>query len=238
MEADEQTPEVQLAAGGDPRRVVSGGSGADPVSSSSRTWASAYWGCAVAHALGHLTKGRGLRVVSKSAMMPALAMRSYRQGGPRPLVGALLLSAVGDSLMEQQLLMPGMVAYGAAHTCYTILFLRGQARVSRRALAVYAAGGAGLVAWLWPDLGRLRGPVATYAAMLSATAVTASSYNRRAAIGGALFVASDALIAAHLAGHDFRSRSTLVGLTYTLGQYELASGVTAPDSCLSRLTPI
>jgi hypothetical protein len=70
--------------------------------------------------------------------------------------------------------------------------------------------------------------------LLTATAVTASWYNRRSALGGALLVISDALIGTQLAGHDFPTRAPLVGLTYTAGQYNLAAGVVTRATSGSR----
>jgi uncharacterized membrane protein YhhN len=191
----------------------------------SRRWAAAYWGCALGHALGHVVGSKTLRVTTKSAMMPTLAVWARSHDCPRTLVGALLLSAAGDSLMEQNILLPGMALYGAAHSCYVSLFVRDRERSSWRAVAAYAGLGAGVMAALWPGLGRLRIPVASYSLMLTATATTASWYGRRTGFGGALFLLSDVLIGTKLAGHDFPSRGPLVGMTYTVGQYYLAAGV-------------
>ncbi|TCC37441.1 lysoplasmalogenase [Kribbella capetownensis] len=190
-------------------------------------WAAAYWGCAMAHAVGHVLNVPVLRVVSKSALMPTLAAWSRRRGCPRLLVAALLASATGDTLMEQGLLYPGMATYAAAHACYVTLFARGLERTRWQVLAAYTGAGSAIVAVLWPRLGPLRRPVAAYSVMLTATAVTSGWYDRRTGSGGALFVISDALIGTRLAGHDFPSRAPLVGLTYTIGQYQLASGVVA-----------
>jgi uncharacterized membrane protein YhhN len=193
--------------------------------SRSKAWATAYWGCAAAHGLSHLIGNRTLKIVTKTALMPTLAAWSRSHRAPRLLVAALLTSAAGDTLMEQQLVRSGMAMYAAAHSCYTILFLRDRTRTSWQTALVYGGLGAAVIAALWPGLGRLRVPVAAYSVMLSSTAVTSSWYARRSAVGGALFLFSDALIATKLAGHDFPTRSPLVGLTYTAAQYNLAAGV-------------
>jgi len=190
-----------------------------------KDWAAAYWTCAAAHGLSHALDLKALRVITKTALMPTLAMWCRAHGCPRLLVAALLTSAAGDSLMEREMLLPGMAMYAAAHSCYVVLFVRDRTRTSWQTVAVYAGLGAGIVAYLWRGLGPLRAPVAAYSLMLSATAVTSSWYTRRAGIGGALFLTSDALIGARLAGHDFPTRGPLVGLTYTAGQYQLAAGV-------------
>jgi hypothetical protein len=61
--------------------------------------------------------------------------------------------------------------------------------------------------------------------MLTATAVTSWWYGGRTALGGALFLASDALIGAGLAGHDFPLRNLLLKTAYGVGQYQIALGV-------------
>jgi uncharacterized membrane protein YhhN len=190
-----------------------------------KCWATAYWGCAVGHALGHALDIKALRLVTKTALMPTLAAWSHSHGCPRLLLAALLTSAGGDSLMEQDLLLPAMAMYGAAHTCYAVLFVRDRQQSSWQVVAAYAGLGSGIVALLWPGLGSFRVPVAIYSLMLTATAATSSWYGRRTGLGGALFLISDALIGTRLAGHDFPTRGPLVGLTYTIGQYQLAAGV-------------
>lgn len=190
-----------------------------------KQWATAYWTCALAHALGHAVDSKALRLVTKAALMPALAAWSRSQGCPRLLVVALLASAAGDSLMEQNLLLPAMAMYGAAHVSYVSLFVLGRRRFSWQVIVAYAGLGTGIVALLWPGLGQLRVPVAAYSFMLTATAATSSCYDRRAGVGGALFLVSDALIGTRLAGHNFPTRGPLVGLSYTTGQYQLAAGV-------------
>jgi hypothetical protein len=66
--------------------------------------------------------------------------------------------------------------------------------------------------------------------MLTATAVTSLWYGGRAGLGGALFLASDTLICAKLAGHDFPLRVLLLKTAYGAGQYQIAVGLTRPPS--------
>lgn len=84
-----------------------------------------------------------------------------------------------------------------------------------------------LLAVLWAHLGTLRLPVTLYAVVIVAMAVLATGVNREVALGAALFVVSDALIA----------RNSLAGLlrvsapgfwvmaTYLAAQGLIASGV-------------
>jgi uncharacterized membrane protein YhhN len=200
----------------------------------SKQWAAAYWGCAIAHGVSHQFDLKWLRIATKAALMPSLAAWCRAHRCPRLLVAALLMSAGGDVLMERKRLLPGMAMYAGAHACYVILFVRGRERCRWPAVAAYGGIGASVVALLWPGLGSLRAPVAAYSSLLTATAVTASWYNRRSALGGALLVISDALIGTQLAGHDFPTRAPLVGLTYTAGQYNLAAGVVTRATSGSR----
>jgi uncharacterized membrane protein YhhN len=197
------------------------------VSRASR-WAPVYWACVGAHVAGTAFGQRALRIAAKSAMMPALAIWARAHHGSPLLVTALLFSSVGDTLMEAGLLLPAITVYAAAHACYVALFVRRPDRRRWRILAAYAVLGVALMAALWPGLGELRAPVAAYSLMLTATAVTSGWSGGRSAAGGALFLTSDSLIGARLAGWNFRHRDLLVGITYTLGQYNLAAGSLPP----------
>jgi uncharacterized membrane protein YhhN len=166
--------------------------------------------------------------------MPALAAWCRSHSCPRLLVAALLMSGAGDSFMEHKRLLPGMAMYGGAHGCYVTLFVRDRTRFKWPAAAAYGAAGACIMRFLWPGLGPLRPPVAGYASLLTATAISAGWYDRRSALGGALFLVSDTLIGTQLAGHDFPTRAALVGLTYTTGQYNLAAGVVTRAGKLRR----
>lgn len=82
------------------------------------------------------------------------------------------------------------------------------------------------VALLWPGLpDGLRIPLTGYSLLLTAMAWRAGVLGRRAALGGALFLFSDALIATGIAdrpqlpAHDF-----WIMLTYIAGQYLLTRG--------------
>jgi uncharacterized membrane protein YhhN len=95
---------------------------------------------------------------------------------------------------------------------------------------VYAALWAILITVLWRGLGSLRGPVAAYSLLLVSMAVLASGRNRPAAAGGALFVASDALIACSLAGITVVPRQdSAVMPAYVAAQFLLAAGYLRPQ---------
>jgi len=71
----------------------------------------------------------------------------------------------------------------------------------------------------------LRVPVAAYSLLLVSMAVLACGRNREAAAGGALYVASDALIACGLAGINAVPRQeSAIMPTYVAAQFLLAVG--------------
>ncbi len=190
-----------------------------------RRSATTYWVCAAIHVLAVSCDAKLLRWFTKAALMPSLATWVHAQGGPPLLFAAVLASGIGDVLMEQNLLVPAMVAYAAAHACYVAVFLTGDRRRRWQVIAGYGALWVGVMAFLWPGLGAYRAPVAAYTLMLTATAATSLWYGGRSALGGALFLISDTLIGARLAGHDFPLRGSAVMATYGAGQFHLAAGV-------------
>jgi uncharacterized membrane protein YhhN len=180
----------------------------------------------------------GMRV-TKPLFMPALAAFTLAAAGDReqdmrlPAAG-MILSGIGDTVLlgQEGWLVPGMGAFAAAHACYIMALARnGAARGARpRVAAGYAALWAILIAVLWRGLGSLRVPVAAYSLLLVSMAVLASGRNRAAAAGGALFVASDALIACSLAGISAVPRQeSAVMPTYVAAQFLLAVGYLRPQ---------
>jgi uncharacterized membrane protein YhhN len=193
---------------------------------SSRRRLTGYWASATIHLVAVAFDLRVLRMLSKAALMPSLAAWVRTQQGPPLLVAALLASAVGDVLLEINLLLPAIAFFALAHACYIAEFTRGTKRRTLVAPLVYAALTLATMVVLWPGLGLYRGPITVYAALLTATAVTSLWYGGRTGLGGALFLASDSLIAANLAGHDFPLRVFLLKAAYGTGQYQIARGLT------------
>jgi uncharacterized membrane protein YhhN len=156
------------------------------------------------------------------------------------LVG-LALSLIGDvALMwPKQGFLPGLVAFLLAHLAYIVAFTR-DARFAAAppVFALYALAAGGLLAVLWPGVPQpLRGPVLAYVGCLACMAAQAGArwwvhrgeadalLRRRAAIGGALFVCSDAL----LAFDRFHAPLPAAGLwilgTYWAAQWCIASAL-------------
>lgn len=189
----------------------------------------AYWVCALAHLVTIVTGPPIALWVTKAALMPLLIGWLLARGGPPLLAGALAASCAGDVLLlAESLLIPGMVAFAVAHVCFLVWFVRRRPRRRWWVIGMYAVVWAGMMGVLWSGLDDLRVPVAAYALLLMATAVTAAWNGVRTGLGGSVFVVSDGLIAVGLAGHDFAGRDLLVMATYVIAQYLLVSGPSGP----------
>lgn len=144
--------------------------------------------------------------VTKCLLAPVLTGWVLAARGPRLLLLALVFCLGGDALLELDgWFVAGMASFAAAHVCFIVLFVRAGALRTRRpaaALAVaYTAAAIGLIAWAWGGLApELQPIVPVYAALLVGTALTASTMNRLAGVGGAAFLVSDGLIALGEAG--------------------------------------
>ena len=209
-----------------------------------RALAGLYAALAAASSVSAARGWRAGETAVKPLLMPALAAYTLAAGrGRRELrlpVAGMVLSGLGDTALlgPESWVLPGMGFFAAAHACYIAALARdGAARgVRLRAAAGYAALWAVLLAALWRRLGSLRGPVAAYSLMLFSMAVLASGRNRQAAAGGALFVASDVLIACGLAGAVVAPRQDAAVMpSYAAAQFLLAAGwlreqEQAPDS--------
>lgn len=121
-----------------------------------------------------------------------------------------------------------LLCFGLAHVAYIVLFWRLLSRNSVPPWAVvYALWWGVLLATLWPHLGALLLPVAVYGLVLGGTAIAASRAGAMIAVGGALFLASDSILAFDLfwPGAPTAVTGPLVMLTYTIGQGLIALGV-------------
>ncbi|MFF4405345.1 lysoplasmalogenase [Streptoverticillium reticulum] len=173
--------------------------------------------------LGALLTGRTrIERATKPVLMPLLAEYVLLRGGPRPLALALLFGCAGDTLLQAGGDVPfllGMGAFAAGHLCYLAQFAK-HGRPSRRLTAVYGTAWAGTLALLWPGLdAELRVPVALYSLLLTTMALGATRAGVRPAVGGALFLLSDTLIASR------PQQQFWIMLTYLTAQYLLAEGV-------------
>jgi uncharacterized membrane protein YhhN len=209
-----------------------------------RALAALYVALGIANSASAAKHSRAGVWTTKPLLMPVLAAFALVAAGDRkkdmrlPATG-MVLSGLGDIALlgSESWFVPGMAAFAAAHACYiTALARNGAARgVRPRVAAGYAALWSILIAVLWRRLGSLRVPVAAYSLLLVSMAVLASGRNRGAAAGGALFVASDVLIACSLAGINAVPRQeSAVMPTYVAAQFLLAAGYLRPQSDPAR----
>ncbi|WP_149824217.1 lysoplasmalogenase [Streptomyces tailanensis] len=188
------------------------------------------FGVAVAVDLGSLALGfTPGHVVAKPVLMPVLAAYAYVCDGPRLLVVGLLCGWGGDVLLRidaESAFLAGMGCFAAGHGCYLLLFRRYGTERAREGLWAGAYGLAlvAVVCLLWPDLpAGLRVPVAGYSLLLTAMADRAGRLGSPAAVGGALFLLSDTLIATGVAKWPQLPRPDLwIMLTYLAAQYLLS----------------
>ncbi|MFJ2136808.1 lysoplasmalogenase [Streptomyces sp. NPDC098085] len=178
-----------------------------------------------------------VHLVAKPLLMPLLAGYAAARRGPRLLVVALLCGWGGDTLLlsgSGTVFLVGMGSFAAGHICYLWLF--GRARSPLLAAAGYAAVLATFLALLWNGLpADMRIPMTGYSLLLTAMAYRAGALGRYAAVGGALFLLSDALIATGIAdwpqlpAPDFWVMLTYVAAQFLLTVGALAPGVKSPD---------
>lgn len=189
--------------------------------------------------------------IGKPTATFALAALVARQAPAKlrnAVLAGLLCSLAGDVLLmlSPRLFVAGLVAFLAAHLCYLRAFtLDTRWFGDRLALVALAAFGAAVLAVLWNSLPTpLKAPVLAYVVVIAAMAAQAFARRRAhpsratnaAAIGAALFVASDALLAID----RFRTPIPVAPLwvlgTYWLAQWNIAQSVReAPNAGSARM---
>jgi uncharacterized membrane protein YhhN len=199
---------------------------------------------AIAAAIGVLP--RGLAFVFKPLATGLILFGAWPRGRETPaarravLVG-LSFSLAGDVflLWPKEGFLPGLVSFLLAHLAYLVAFTREQRLAARPSVFVfYAAVGSVILGLLWNGIpAPLRIPVLAYVVCLVAMAAQAavlwlarrdSPRHRGLAIGGALFMTSDAL----LATNRFMGPLPLAGLwiltSYWAAQWLIASWLAPP----------
>lgn len=217
-----------------------------------------YAAVSVLHVAAHVASLTAVTTATKPLLMPALAAFLV-SASPRPftrmvrvVLGALTFSWLGDVLLEvsrpadsDALFMAGIGGFLAAQVLYVVAFtplVRSSSPPRPPFWALlYVLYGAGLVAYLAPELGEFLLPVAVYAAAICTMGIVASGVNAWTALGAALFVASDTLIAVGrftdlLTVADSWQR-VLVMSTYLLAQGLLVVGAVIAQRGLWRTAP-
>lgn len=177
---------------------------------------------------------------SQWLLMPALAAVVWcATTAPRPRLVRLVLLALGFSWLGDSapdladgdtsfLLMVGF--FLCAQVTYAVAFwpFRGRSVARRPVLLVlYVVAFAALVAACAGQAGALLPAVVVYGVCLTTMAVLATGLGRLAAVGGVVFLVSDAMIAlgSFTTWFDPPASGFWVMLTYTVGQALLAAGV-------------
>lgn len=141
---------------------------------------------------------RSLFVVAKPLTTLLLIGYARQRAAPAAIVLGLAFSLGGDvALMFEAGFTAGLACFLAAHLAYLWAFTRGR-RLGAwwPPFTGYVAVATVMLAQLWPGLPpALRGPVVVYVVVLATMAAQAAGVNRLAALGGLLFVASDAALA-------------------------------------------
>ena len=197
--------------------------------------------CGIAYLLPRelLNHGGAVGVTIKGLTVSSLAVVAFHRtapGGRIPLTAALLLSSLGDvflGLPGERWFVYGLGSFLVAHISYITLFVRNRSkspgagiahRMTAVMLIVFAAG---MFAWLWPDLGHMKAPVAAYMGALTGMAVTATLAAFRGwwvPIGAALFVLSDSLIAVGKFKTPVPFSFVVIWATYYAAQVLIALG--------------
>ena len=200
----------------------------------------AWWGyvaLSVANVVGHLVDAPLLVTVTKPLLMPVLAVWLWRSTS-HPRVVRLVTIGLGWSWLGDLALMgdgeawflAGIGAFAVAQVLYTVAFWPaardGLPRRRPVVLLPYLAVWVAMMPFLATRVDDLFVPVAIYGLLLVAMAALAVGVHRLTAIGAALFVVSDALIAlTALAGLTVPASGALVMATYTAAQGLIALGV-------------
>lgn len=181
-----------------------------------------------------------LLFVAKPLTTVLLIVRAAGRGYDEPrvrrwILAGLVLSLVGDValLWPKEGFLPGLVAFLLAHLAYIAAFCTRARFLSRRTpFAAYAVVAGAVLMHLWPGVpAALRVPVLLYVLCLASMAAQAAAVwlaargtadavlARSAAIGGVLFVASDALLATNKFAGPLPLAPLLVLSTYWTAQW-------------------
>jgi uncharacterized membrane protein YhhN len=166
------------------------------------------------------------RWLTKPLLMPVLMA-----GRDRPAQRALALGGAGDVALlgrGETAFTAGLVSFLAGHVAWIIALRQrpggGHLRARPALGAPHLAAFGAVNAYLWKRTGKDRIPVLVYSAALLAMSLAAlDSGSPRTAAGGALFLASDSLLALEkFGGLHLPAHEGLVMATYTTAQALLA----------------
>lgn len=172
-------------------------------------------------------------VIAALVLRAAESERGYRTA----ILAGLAFSTLGDVflMLPGDRFVFGLASFLVAHLAYLFAFTRRAPFAAVRwPFFAYGAVAAGVAGILWPNLpDALRPPVAVYVVVLAAMAAQAAVAWRRApaqatacaALGGAFFVASDAMLAIDRFVAPFAAARPSVLATYWIAQTLIALSV-------------
>ena len=197
-----------------------------------------YIAVTVVHLLAIAAGPPELVAATKPLLMPtllvALVLALPVRRSPLLLWGglALVFSWLGDVLLQNPGdigFLIGMGAFGLAHLSYIALYLGPlrSGRIPAWGMVLGAVWWGGMVAVLAAWLGALLVPVAVYGLVLGAAAVSALATRPLVALGAAVFLVSDTLLALDrfLPGFSVLELDLEIMLAYCLGQGLIIAGV-------------
>ncbi len=173
------------------------------------------WGASALAALayGFVLVGRessAVRTTIKTIAVAALAVLALLHGAPWLLIAGLAACALGDAFLAgdpKRWLPFGLFSFLVGHVLYIFLFANLRDPYSEitglqlAILAVIAAAGAAMLAFLWKSLGAMRPAVILY--VIAIAVMTGSSFLLSGAYwpvmaGSVAFMASDSVLAMNL----------------------------------------
>jgi len=173
-----------------------------------------------------------VKPVPALALAAWVALRCLRPLG-RLTAAGLVVSAVGDLLLETGHFLPGLLAFLAAHVAYVAAFLTADRRIALGRALPFLAWGLGAFATLRPGLGPMAVPVAVYVAVIctmmwrAAARVGSPGTPALAAAlglaGAVAFGASDTLIAFNRFAAPIHGVRWPIMILYWLGQSGIAA---------------
>lgn len=170
------------------------------------------------------------------APLALIAFRMLRDRDGRILGNSLSFSTLGDMFLGldgEKLFVFGLSSFLIAHLLYIVLFARNRrkkmlvGRTRKIIAALLVVFSAAMFAWLWPNLGDLKLPVAAYLCAITGMGVAATLAGFRApwvVIGAVLFIVSDSMIAVSKFKSPVGYGDYLIWVTYYVGQLFIAFG--------------
>jgi uncharacterized membrane protein YhhN len=175
---------------------------------------------AIVYIVGLAAHRPDLRLAAKpvpALALAALVLSRRRDGYGAALAGGLILSALGDILLEVPgRFVAGLATFLCAHVAYTAAFLRDERRLLLERALPFAVWLLAAFAWIRPGLGDMTVPVVVYMLAIGAMMWRAAARwgahpgAASALVGAALFGLSDTLIAID------RFRAPIPGARYAI----------------------